>query len=630
MSKLAQLLSYLEREDVKAIVFSSGEPAMLQAGARAHPLTVTPLSSSQIRKFFATTDAAACIPSADEPQETTSVRMLGKLYAVTTVHADGKLRVEVASPPDRPTKSTSIVSDGDAPRSPTTAKDYPDPREAAAAARRARRRSSSTRQATPVPQAVPERRRPSPPRGSPAAAPAPRRPSPLPSSSVAAPAPAPRRHSPPPGSSAVPEPAPRRPSPPASPAAAERAPTPAPRKRPSPAVPQPIRREPSSPIAARVASPADAASADPAQLERAAKLIAETLTSARKSAATDVHLMSESPIRVRRAGRLEAVGAPLSHDDVSCMIKPMLSLRHYEQLSTRGYTDLALDHEGGDRVRVNVCRQRSGLKACFRLVASEPPSVAELGLPDEVNKLTTHHQGLVVISGPNGHGKTTTMSALVDLFNAEKKLHIITVEDPVEIIHPIKTAIVTQREVGSHTASFTAALKAALREDPDIIAIGELRDRETVEMALAASETGHLVLATMSTPSGATTIQRLIDMFPPDDQPQVRSTLAGALKLVISQRLLRTRTGGLVAAYEMITGAIPLWSLIRDSKLYQLPSLMQRGRGQGMVRLDESLRELIGEGKVEEDEASRFAEDPNFLAFKPPQNPGAGGFRDFR
>jgi twitching motility protein PilT len=231
-------------------------------------------------------------------------------------------------------------------------------------------------------------------------------------------------------------------------------------------------------------------------------------------------------------------------------------------------------------------------------------------MPHEVVKLQTHHQGLVLISGPNGHGKTTSMAALIDMFNTAKPLHIITVEDPVEVLHPVKRALVTQREVGVHTQTFHTALAAALREDPDVIAIGELRDRETVEMALQASETGHLVLATMSTPSGAKTIDRVIDMFPPDDQSQVRATLAGALKLVLSQRLLRRRDGkGLVAAYELITGNIPLWALIRDKKLFQLPSLMQRGRNYGMIQLEDSLKELLRNGVIAEQEASLYAED---------------------
>jgi len=225
-----------------------------------------------------------------------------------------------------------------------------------------------------------------------------------------------------------------------------------------------------------------------------------------------------------------------------------------------------------------------------------------------------YHQGLVVVSGPSGAGKTTTLAALVDLFNADRAVHIITVEDPVEIIHPIKKAIVTQREVGSHTKGFHSALKGSLREDPDVIAIGELRDRETVEKALEASETGHLVFATMSTPSGATTIDRLIDMFPPDDQSQVRATLAGALKFVVSQRLIpRSDRNGQVVATELLTGGMALWSLIRDDKLFQLPSLLQRGRGFGMIRIEDSLNALLASGVITAETAKAFADDPRLI-----------------
>ena len=189
------------------------------------------------------------------------------------------------------------------------------------------------------------------------------------------------------------------------------------------------------------------------------------------------------------------------------------------------------------------------------------------------------------------------MAALVDLFNSERSVHIITVEDPVEVIHPIKKAIVSQREIGAHTKGFHSALKGSLREDPDVIAIGELRDRETVEKALEAAETGHLVFATMSTPSGASTIDRLIDMFPPDDQSQVRATLAGVLKFVVSQRLIPRKDGdGRVVAVELLTGGMALWTLIRDDKLFQLPSLLQRGRAFGMIRIEDSLNELLASG----------------------------------
>jgi twitching motility protein PilT len=339
------------------------------------------------------------------------------------------------------------------------------------------------------------------------------------------------------------------------------------------------------------------------------------IAKARSAGASDVHLLSGGPPQMRLVGELRPQGAPLPDAELRSMLEPLLDDTHRRELEERGYTDLAVDLPEAGRLRVNICRQRTGLKGCFRLLRSTPPTLPELGLPDELSRITQQHQGLVVVSGPSAQGKTTTMGALVNLFNTQKAIHIITVEDPVEILHPVKRAVMSQREVGTHTTSFQRALKAALREDPDVIAIGELRDRDTVEMALAASETGHLVIATMSAPSGARTIDRLIDMFPPDDQAQVRATLAGALKLVISQRLVPSADGTRrVAAAEMITGNVPLWSLIRDNKLYQLTSLLQRGRAYGMIRIEDSLLALLKQGAITEETARAYADDPRSIS----------------
>lgn len=342
--------------------------------------------------------------------------------------------------------------------------------------------------------------------------------------------------------------------------------------------------------------------------------LVKILVRAYQKAASDVHIMSDEPARLRCFGRLCAEGAAISDSEVRAMLMPLLNERNAAQLSELGYADFACQVQGVGRLRVNVGMQRTGLKGSFRLIMAEPPTLESLGLPKELRQILNYHQGLVVISGPNGAGKTTTLAALVDLFNAEKSVHIITVEDPVEVIHPTKKAIVSQREVGSHTKSFHAALKGSLREDPDVIAIGELRDRETVEKALEAAETGHLVFATMSTPSGASTIDRLIDMFPPDDQSQVRATLAGALKFVVSQRLAERADGkGRVAAVELLTGNIALWNLIKDDKLFQLPSLLQRGRAFGMIRIEDSLKELLSAGTITMETAKALSNDPRAL-----------------
>ncbi len=342
--------------------------------------------------------------------------------------------------------------------------------------------------------------------------------------------------------------------------------------------------------------------------------LAETIAAARARNASDVHIIAGRATCFRLVGKLKPQGDPLAPERVEEILLGLLNSTQRERFDDVGYTDFAVEIPGAGRARVNVSRQATGLKGCFRLIAKEVASLEVLGLPPELNKVTRYHQGLAIISGPSGHGKTTTMAALVDSINAHRAQHIITVEDPVEVIHPPKKALISQREIGAHTRSFATALKGALRQDPDVIVIGELRDVETVEVALGAAETGHLVLATMNTRTATTTIDRLISMFPPDKQEQVRNTLAGALMIVVSQRLLPNLNGdGMVAASELITGSVPLWNLIRDNKLLQLPNLQARGRSAGMIQLDTSLAELIAAEKISEETAMLYAENPKEL-----------------
>ena len=384
------------------------------------------------------------------------------------------------------------------------------------------------------------------------------------------------------------------------------------------AVKAPAAREPQAPVAAEPAGLLDEPSEVPPAL---AALVAE----ARRRGATDLHLAANRPVLVRVLGELVALDpAPRPAAEVEALVLPLLGPARSRQLAERGYVDLAVDVPGGGRLRTNVSRQQGGLKGAFRLAVAAPPSLSDLGLPAAVARVVEHHQGLVVIAGPSGHGKTTTLAALIDLLNRAKPIHIVTIEDPVEIVHPRHVAVVSQREVGRHTRSFAAALKASLREDPDVIVIGELRDRETVEIALTAAETGHLVLSTMSTPSAAKTIDRLVDMFPPDDQSQVRASLGAALKAIVAQRMLPDAQGtGMVAAVELLVGVLALATLIRDNKLFQLPNLMQRGRAFGMLRLDDSLLELVRVGRLAEDVALRHADSKKELAaaLHPPPPP---------
>lgn len=340
---------------------------------------------------------------------------------------------------------------------------------------------------------------------------------------------------------------------------------------------------------------------------------ANLVRAARQRGATDLQLAPGQPPLIRAVGQLHRLGEPLDAATVAALIEPWLSPADRASIEQRGYVDLALDVPGErgatSRLRVNVGRARGGLKASFRLVWEGVPTLERLGLPRDLARVTSYHQGLVVIAGPSGHGKTTTLAALVDLINSSKPHHILCIEDPVEIVHPRKTSVVSQREVGQHTLSFASALKASLREDPDVIVIGEVRDRETVEIALTAAETGHLVIVTMSTPSAAKSIDRLIDMFPPDDQSQVRVSLASALRFILAQRLLPRASGdGVVPAVELLTGVLPVAALIRDNKLFQLPNLQQRGRAFGMIRFDDSILELVRSGVISEEVALAAAE----------------------
>jgi twitching motility protein PilT len=339
----------------------------------------------------------------------------------------------------------------------------------------------------------------------------------------------------------------------------------------------------------------------------------ELLATARHEGASDLHIVAGRPMLLRIAGELLPRGPHIGAAVVESIVAGLLPERAREPLATNGSCDFAVERPTG-RYRVNVARQRTGLKACFRCIAAEVPTLASLGLPADIERATHHHQGLVLVTGPTGHGKTSTLAAIVDIINAGTTHHVITVEDPVEYMHPRKRAMISQREVGTHTRSFQSALKASLREDPDVIVVGELRDTETVRMALAASETGHLVLGTMNTPSAAKTIDRLVDLFPPADQQQVRMALAGGLHLVVSQRLIPAAHGSrMVAAVELLPGSVALWSLIRDNKTYQIPSLQQRGKAFGIVRLDDSLAEVVRTGLVTRAAALAVAENPDEL-----------------
>jgi twitching motility protein PilT len=338
------------------------------------------------------------------------------------------------------------------------------------------------------------------------------------------------------------------------------------------------------------------------------------LEEARRIGASDLHVVAGRPALFRVAGELKPQGGVLAPEKVEQLLLPQVPTRLRPVLEQEGSCDFALQSEAHGRFRVNVCQQRTGLKGSFRAIAREIPTLESLGLPAHLAQVTRHAQGLILVTGPAGHGKTSTVAALVDLLNRETKHHVLTVEDPVEHVHPRRQALLSQREVGTHTRSFASALEASLREDPDVLVVGELRDAELAHLALAACERGCLLIGTMNTPGAAKTLERIIDLFPAGEQAQVRLTLASSLRLIVNQRLLpRADKAGLVAAAAVLPGSVALGHLIRDGKLSQLPSLQQRGKSLGILRLDDSLAGLVRTGKTTLEIARGFAESPDEL-----------------
>jgi twitching motility protein PilT len=329
--------------------------------------------------------------------------------------------------------------------------------------------------------------------------------------------------------------------------------------------------------------------------------------------ASDLHLHSGATLRIRLDGVIrDATSRELTSDECDSLIKDVLNERQRKQLEEKFQVDFAYEIPGVGRYRANVYQQRRGIDAVFRTIKPIPPTLAELGLPQELKKYTDFHQGLVLFTGPAGCGKSSTMAAMVDLVNKNRADHILTIEDPIEHVHNSASCSVNQREAGVHTESFSKALRAALREDPDVIVIGELRDRETISLALTAAETGHLVMGTLHTSSAIRTVNRLLGVFPPDQQAQVRMMLSEALKVVISQRLIQRADGrGRVAALEVMVNNQAIGNLIRENRTFQIKSIMQTGVAYGQQLLDRSLAKLLKKRVITKEEAVRYAEEPD-------------------
>jgi twitching motility protein PilT len=331
--------------------------------------------------------------------------------------------------------------------------------------------------------------------------------------------------------------------------------------------------------------------------------------------ASDLHLRAgDAPILRCHGEIVRLTDWPrLRSDEVAALVDATMPSANRDEFADASDTDFAYEIPGCARFRANAFRDRSGVAAVFRRIPPAVVTADELELPDEVRRLCNLTRGLVLVTGPTGSGKSTTLCALLDLVNRTRSDHIITIEDPIEFVHPSQRCVVSQRQVGMHTRSFKAALRAALREDPDVVLIGEMRDLETVSIALETAETGHLVFATLHTTTAATTIDRIIDQFPADQQEQIRVMLADSLRGVISQTLCRKIGGGRVAAREILFNTPPIANLIRERKTFQVGSIIQTSKRLGMATLNDSLLELVEARQIEVEEAYTHAVDKSNL-----------------
>ena len=334
-----------------------------------------------------------------------------------------------------------------------------------------------------------------------------------------------------------------------------------------------------------------------------------------KSGGSDLHLRVGQPPILRKDGQLvREDSAHMEEPQLRAMLLSTMAPRDTTTFQETSDVDYAYALEGLARFRCNAGVDRLGSIGVFRIIPSQIPTCDELDLSDPIRNLCSLTKGMVVVTGPTGSGKSTTLAALLDLVNRERSQHIVTIEDPIEFVHESKSCLVTHRQVGVHTRSFRSGLRAALREDPDVVLIGEMRDLETVEIAMATAETGHLVFGTLHTTTAPSTIDRIIDQFPAERQAQIRVMLAESLQGVISQVLCRKIGGGRVAAREVLLATRAVSNLIRESKTFQLPSIIQTNRERGMLTLGDSLLELVDRELVEPEEAYRKSTDKDAIA----------------
>ena len=376
-----------------------------------------------------------------------------------------------------------------------------------------------------------------------------------------------------------------------------------------------FRAQPGQPGAATAQAPAPVVIPEP-DLGPSREALEILLRLLKEQGGSDLHLRVGEPPLLRRDGDLVRIDAtPLEPEQLEHMLLSIMSPLAKSEYREHSDADWAWEIEGVARFRANAGRDRNGPMAVFRLIPAQVRSADEMGLSPQIQGLAHLTKGLVLVTGPTGSGKSTTLAALIDLVNATRNEHILTIEDPIEFVHKGKKCLITQRQVGLHTRTFASALRAALREDPDVVLVGELRDLETISIALETAETGHLVFGTLHTTTAPSTLDRIIDQFPPEQQSQIRVMLSESLRGVVAQVLCRKIGGGRVAAREVLLSIPAVSNLIREGKTFQIPSIMQTNRKVGMVTLNDALLDLVESGQVEPREAwLKSAEKTGLLA----------------
>ncbi|SCY08755.1 MULTISPECIES: type IV pilus twitching motility protein PilT [unclassified Butyrivibrio] len=348
-------------------------------------------------------------------------------------------------------------------------------------------------------------------------------------------------------------------------------------------------------------------------------MIEDILKEAKEKGASDVHVTVGLPPKMRLNGKLIAMEnfPKLLPPDTLAIAEEIMTEKQLEKLEENGQHDMSFSIRGVGRYRLNVFKQRGSVALAFRVVATEIPSAESLGIPDGVSELYLKKRGLVLVTGPTGSGKSTTLASIIDKINNNREAHVITLEDPIEFTYQHRMSIVNQREIGTDSNSYANALRAALREDPDVILVGEMRDLETISTAITAAETGHLVLSTVHTIGASNTVDRLIDVFPSHQQQQIRIQLASVLEAIVSQQLIPANDGSSrVAAFEVLHVNSAVRNLIREGKSHQLLTVMQTNRKQGMISMDDAIIELYRSQKISREMAVQFAQDPDTMQMK--------------